>query len=110
MTARRRGMTEEAADAAIDQACRMLRMPTIRNSFADHADRAASEQMSYRRRQVAPASPRPATWTRHRGLATRWNSGPIEGCVNHIKMLKRQMFGRASLPLVRKRVLLTASR
>jgi transposase len=26
------------------------------------------------------------------------------------KMVKRQMFGRASLPLLRKRVLLTASR
>jgi transposase len=45
-----------------------------------------------------------------RGLTTRWNSGPIEGRVNHIKMLKRQMFGRAGLPLLRKRVLLTASR
>jgi transposase len=32
-----------------------------------------------------------------------------EGRVNHINMLKRQMFGRASLPL-RTRVLLTASR
>jgi transposase len=28
--------------------------------------------------------------------------------VNHIKVIKRQMFGRASLPLLRKRVLLTA--
>jgi hypothetical protein len=27
-----------------------------------------------------------------------------------VKMLKRQMFGRAALPLLRKRVLLTASR
>jgi hypothetical protein len=36
-----------------------------------------------------------------RGLTTRSNSGPIEGRVNHIKMLKRQMFGRASLPLLR---------
>jgi Phage integrase, N-terminal SAM-like domain len=25
----------------------------------------------------------------HPGLTTRWNSGPIEGRVNHIKMLKR---------------------
>jgi len=41
-------MTEEAADAAIDQACRMLRMPTIRGSYADQADRASREQMSYR--------------------------------------------------------------
>lgn len=48
MTPKRRGMTEEAADAAIDQACRMLRMPTIRNSFTDYADRASREQMSYR--------------------------------------------------------------
>jgi hypothetical protein len=47
-----------------------------------------------------------STW----GLTTRWNSGPIEGRVNQINMLKRQMFGRASLPLLRKRVLLTASR
>ena len=48
MTTKRRGMTEEAADAAIDQACRMLRMPTIRNSFTEYADRASREQMSYR--------------------------------------------------------------
>jgi transposase len=27
------------------------------------------------------------------GLTTRWNSGPVEGRVNHIKMIKRQMFG-----------------
>ncbi|MFE4958578.1 ISL3 family transposase [Streptomyces sp. NPDC056653] len=44
------------------------------------------------------------------GLTTRWNSGPVEGRVNHIKMIKRQMFGRAKLPLLRKRVLLTAAR
>jgi len=44
------------------------------------------------------------------GLTMQWNSGPVEGRVNHIKMIKRQMFGRASLPLLRKRVLLTARR
>jgi transposase len=43
------------------------------------------------------------------GLTTPWNSGPVEGRVNHIKMIKRQMFGRAGLPLLRKRVLLTAA-
>lgn len=48
MTSRRRGMTEEAADAAIDQACRMLRLPTVRQDSPDQADRAAAEQMSYR--------------------------------------------------------------
>ncbi|MFC8452554.1 ISL3 family transposase [Kitasatospora sp. NPDC057223] len=40
------------------------------------------------------------------GLTLRWNSGPVEGHVNRIKMLKRQMFGRAKLDLLRKRVLL----
>ena len=30
----------------------------------------------------------------------------VEGNINRIKMLKRQMFGRASLDLLRKRVLL----
>ena len=34
------------------------------------------------------------------GLTTNWNSGPVEGRVNHIKMIKRQMFGRAGLPLL----------
>ncbi|MET9633963.1 transposase [Lentzea sp. NPDC006480] len=44
------------------------------------------------------------------GLTTTWNSGPVEGRGNHIKMIKRQMFGRVSLALLRKRVLLTAVR
>jgi transposase len=43
------------------------------------------------------------------GLTTRWSSGPVEGRVNHIKTIKRQMYGRAGLPLLRKRVLLTAA-
>jgi transposase len=42
------------------------------------------------------------------GLTMNWSSGPVEGRVNHIKMVKRQMFGRAGLPLLRKHVLLTA--
>nr|WP_245692167.1 transposase [Streptomyces katrae] len=40
------------------------------------------------------------------GLAPPWNSGVAEGHVNRIKMLKRQMFGRAGFDLLRKRVLL----
>jgi transposase len=41
------------------------------------------------------------------GLSLPWSSGPVEGNVNRIKMFKRQMYGRASLDLLRKRVLLT---
>lgn len=40
------------------------------------------------------------------GLTLPWNSGVVEGHVNRIKMLKRQMFGRAGFELLRKRVLL----
>ncbi|MFE5923684.1 IS21-like element helper ATPase IstB [Streptomyces sp. NPDC056468] len=49
MTAQRhRGLTEQAADAAIDSACRMLRLPTIRAQFPDIASAATREQMTYR--------------------------------------------------------------
>ncbi|MEV3976060.1 transposase [Streptomyces sp. NPDC050698] len=40
------------------------------------------------------------------GLTLPWNSGVVEGHVNRIKMLKRQMFGRAGFDVLRKRVLL----
>lgn len=42
------------------------------------------------------------------GLTLPYSSGPVEGHVNRIKMLKRQMFGRANLDLLRKRTLLQA--
>lgn len=42
------------------------------------------------------------------GLSMRYSSGPVEGHNNKIKMIKRQMFGRANFDLLRKRVLLTA--
>ncbi|WP_442806650.1 IS21-like element helper ATPase IstB [Streptomyces sp. NBC_01750] len=48
MNPRKRGLTEEAATASIDQACRMLRLPSIRQQFPDLADGAARDQMSYR--------------------------------------------------------------
>jgi transposase len=37
-----------------------------------------------------------------------WSQGPIEGHINRLKMLKRQMFGRARLDLLARRFLLTA--
>ncbi|WTW40735.1 transposase [Streptomyces sp. NBC_00016] len=40
------------------------------------------------------------------GLTLPWSSGVVEGHVIRIKMLKRQMFGRAGFQLLRKRVLL----
>jgi transposase len=40
------------------------------------------------------------------GLTLPWSSGTVEGTVNKIKMLKRQMYGRASFDLLRKRVIM----
>jgi transposase len=39
------------------------------------------------------------------GLTLRYSSGPTEGNVNRVKAIKRQMYGRASLDLLRKRVI-----
>ncbi|MFB9476600.1 ISL3 family transposase [Nonomuraea salmonea] len=41
------------------------------------------------------------------GLTLPYSSGPVEGHVNRTKMLKRQMYGRANLDLLRKRMLLS---
>src|SRR5256712_3126559 len=39
------------------------------------------------------------------GLTLPWSTGPVEGHINRLKMLKRQMFGRANIALLRCRVL-----
>jgi DNA replication protein DnaC len=44
---RHRGLTQQAAEAAIDQACRMLRLPTIRSQFTAVAEAAERGQMTY---------------------------------------------------------------
>jgi transposase len=42
------------------------------------------------------------------GLTLTWSSGPVEGNVNRVKLIKRQMYGRARFDLLRKRVLLAS--
>ncbi|MFJ3616323.1 transposase [Streptomyces hydrogenans] len=42
------------------------------------------------------------------GLTLPWSSGVVEGHVNRIKMIKRQMYGRTGFDLLRKRVLLAS--
>ena len=39
------------------------------------------------------------------GLTLQWSSGKVEGNVTRVKMIKRQMYGRAKLDLLRKRIL-----
>jgi transposase len=40
------------------------------------------------------------------GLTLPWSTGPVEGHINRLKMLKRHMFGRANIDWLRQRVLL----
>ncbi|MGW6418543.1 transposase [Streptomyces sp. NPDC055055] len=40
------------------------------------------------------------------GLTLDWGSGSIEGAVNRIKKIKRQLYGRAGFELLRKMILL----
>jgi transposase len=40
------------------------------------------------------------------GVMLSWSTGPVEGQINRLKMLKRQMYGRAHMALLRQRVLL----
>jgi transposase len=39
------------------------------------------------------------------GLSLEWSQGQVEGQVHRLKLLKRQMYGRASFPTLRQRVL-----
>jgi transposase len=44
------------------------------------------------------------------GMTLSWSTGPVEGHINRLKMLKRQMFGRARLDLLSRRFLLAPRR
>jgi transposase len=41
-------------------------------------------------------------------LSERWSTGPVEGHITRLKLLKRQAYGRASLGLLRRRLLAPA--
>jgi len=48
------------------------------------------------------------TMTLSKGMTLPWSNGPVEGQINRLKMLKRQMYGRANIDLLSQRFLLTA--
>ncbi len=54
----RRGVTEQAAAAGIEQACRMLRLPTIRDRFGEIAASAEREQEPWIGEGLCPAGER----------------------------------------------------
>jgi transposase len=46
----------------------------------------------------------------YQGFESSWSYGPVEGQVNRLKTIKRQMYGRAGFELLRKRVVITSKR
>nr|WP_263499467.1 transposase [Sphingobium sp. 3R8] len=40
-------------------------------------------------------------------LTLPWSTGPVEGKINKLKLIKRSMYGRAGLELLRARVMAT---
>ena len=42
------------------------------------------------------------------GIVERWSTSPIEGQINRLKTIKRQMYGRADNNLLRARMLVAA--
>jgi transposase len=42
-------------------------------------------------------------------VSLKWSNGQVEGQVNRLKNIKRQMYGRAGFELLRKRVLMDSS-
>jgi transposase len=46
----------------------------------------------------------------YQGFVSNWSNVPVEGQVNRLKNIKRQMYGRAGFELLRKRVVITSQR
>ena len=44
----------------------------------------------------------------HAALTIPWSTGPVEGHINRLKLIKRSAYGRANFDLLRQRVLLAA--
>jgi transposase len=40
-----------------------------------------------------------------RAMTAPWSNGPLEGQINRLKMIERQMYGRAGFELLKARVL-----
>ena len=44
----------------------------------------------------------------YQSFISSWSNGPVEGQVNRLKNIKRQMYGRAGFELLRKRMVITS--
>ena len=45
----------------------------------------------------------------YNAIISTWSSGMVEGNINRLKNIKRQMYGRASLELLKRKVILSST-
>jgi transposase len=79
----------------------------IKKGLADHLDNwiSAAEQGGFKGFAGSLRQDRDAV---HAALTLPWSTGPVEGQINRLKVIKRTMYGRASFELLRRRVLAAA--
>jgi transposase len=91
---------QEALDLAASFAALVRQQTTL--SFSDWLMQA--EQSGFRELAGFAAGLRRDEAAVRVALTTRWSNGPVEDQVNRLKVIKRQMYGRAGLRLLRARV------
>ena len=91
----------EAIDLAQDFATCVQRQPDQLDPWLTRATTSALEAM-----QQAVTGLRDDYEAVKAGVTLPWSTSPVEGHINRLKMLKRQMFGRARLDLLSRRFLL----
>ena len=101
-----------AADAALEEAIELAERLAhlVRERLGTHLDEwlacaEASSLVAFRRFAKSLRGDYAAVKA---GLTLPWSSGPVEGHVNRLKLLKRQMYGRAKLDLLEQRLLYVA--
>jgi transposase len=79
----------------------------IKNGLADQLDDwiRAAEDSGFKGFAQSLRQDRDAV---HAALTLPWSTGPVEGQINRLKVIKRTMYGRASFDLLRRRVLAAA--
>jgi len=93
------------AGAAQEVAVEFLRMVRQRDGAALQAWLARVAERGPAELRCLGASLRGDQEAVRAGLTVPWSNGPVEGHVTRIKLIKRQMYGRANLDLLQARVL-----
>jgi transposase len=91
----------------IAQAVDLAFSTMIKQSLADQLDGwiAAAETGGFKGFAGSLRQDRDAV---HAALTLPWSTGPVEGQINRLKVIKRTMYGRAGFDLLRHRVLAAA--